>query len=58
MSYPSAMNVAIWEECYRKWVNLTEIVTRPSSEDPDPNTVKPYEKKGTAEVRILFRFNV
>ncbi|KIO22012.1 hypothetical protein M407DRAFT_28426 [Tulasnella calospora MUT 4182] len=37
MCFPSTTNVAIWEECYRRWINLLDGLTRPTSEDGDPN---------------------
>ncbi len=50
MSFPSNVNVAIWEEGYRRWFTLIEGVTRPSSEDNDPSGARQAERRKTPDV--------
>ncbi|KAG8981934.1 Ras GTPase activating protein ira2 [Tulasnella sp. 425] len=51
MCFPSTINVAIWEECYRRWIHLLEGLTRSVSEDGDPNVHRLLDRKRSPEER-------
>ncbi|KAG9015978.1 Ras GTPase activating protein ira2 [Tulasnella sp. 427] len=51
MCFPSTINIAIWEECYRRWIYLLDGLTRPNSEDNDPNVHRLLDRKRSPEER-------
>ncbi|KAG8959528.1 Ras GTPase activating protein ira2 [Tulasnella sp. 419] len=66
MSFPGIVNVTIWEELYRKWLYLSEIITKPGSNSetaanagPDgPAGGKVFDRKGTPDDHLAEWQNV